>query len=223
MYFANRAEAGRRLANELSHYRGKEVVVYARPRGGVVTAIEIARYLNAPLDLVIARKIGHPAAPEFAIAAIAEDGHMVGSEDELAMVDPAWLEREKTRQRAEARRRRERYLGIGRRAPIDAKGKVAILVDDGVATGLTLRVGIVEMRHRRPERLVVAVPVIPRPTAELIRAEVDELVALEVPEERDFLGAVGVYYVDFSPVEDAEVIARMRDHATPAKTERQRA
>src|SRR5512134_1347304 len=98
MYFANRAEAGRLLAERLAHLKGADVVVYALPRGGVSTAAEIARSLDAPLDLVIARKIGHPRSPEYAIAAIAEDGHMIGSEEELAMVDRDWLVREKERQ-----------------------------------------------------------------------------------------------------------------------------
>ncbi|HEU4335134.1 MAG TPA: phosphoribosyltransferase family protein [Candidatus Eisenbacteria bacterium] len=207
MYFANRADAGRLLAKRLAHLKGQDVVVFALPRGGVATAAEIARSLDAPLDLVIARKIGHPRSPEYAIAAIAEDGHMIGSEEELAMVDQSWLEREKERQRREARRRRIAYLGA--RAPLSAEGKVAILVDDGVATGLTLRVGIEELRHRGPKRLVVAVPVIPSSTAALVRAAADELVALEIPGDRLYLGAVGAYYDDFSPVEDEDVVALM--------------
>ncbi len=216
MIFADRAEAGRLLGKALSrHYQDKEVVVYALPRGGVVTAMEIGRRLNAPVDLVIVRKIGHPSQPEYAIAAIAEDGHMLGSERELAAVDPAWLEREKERQRAEAKRRRETYLGG--RAAIPIEGKVAILVDDGVATGLTMRVGILELRHRRPKKLVVAVPVLPKSTADRIRSEVDELVALDLPEDSEYLGAVGAYYVDFSPVEDKEVIALMSRPATTAE------
>lgn len=217
MYFANRAEAGRLLAKRLAHVKDADVVVYALPRGGVSTAAEIARALDAPLDLVIARKIGHPRSPEYAIAAIAEDGHMIGSEEELAMVDPNWLEREKERQKEEARRRRMAYLGT--RAPISAEGKVAVLVDDGVATGLTLRVGIKELRHRRPKRLIVAVPVIPSSTATLVRAEADELVALEIPDDRLYLGAVGAYYDDFSPVADEEVVALM-GRAAPAESNR---
>jgi predicted phosphoribosyltransferase len=204
MTYANRGEAGRLLARALSRYRNEEVVVYALPRGGVVTAMEIARHLNAPVDLIIARKIGHPGQPEFAIAAIAEDGDMVASES-LETVDPAWLENAKREQRAEARRRRERYLGS--RAAIPVEGKVAILVDDGVATGLTLRLGILELRHRHPRKLVVAVPVLPRSAAERIRPEVDDRVALEIPSDREYRGAVGAYYSDFSPVEDDEVIA----------------
>jgi predicted phosphoribosyltransferase len=215
MMFADRAEAGRLLARALSGYIGKDVVVYALPRGGVVTAVEIGRSLHAPIDLVIVRKIGHPSQREYAIAAIAEDGHMLGSERELAAVDPAWLEREKERQRAEAQRRRKTYLGG--RAAIPAEGKVAILVDDGVATGLTMRVGILELQHRHPRKLVVAVPILPKSTADRIRSEVDELVALDTPEDSEYLGAVGAYYDDFSPVEDEEVIALMNRPATAAK------
>lgn len=206
--YEDRAEAGRLLAGALSRYKDQEVVVYALPRGGVATAVEIGRYLGAPVDLVIVRKIGHPGMPEYAIAAIAEDGHMLGSESELEALDPAWLEEAKARERAEARRRRERYLGD--RETVPAQGKVAILVDDGVATGLTLRVGILELRHRQPRKLVVAVPVLPRSVADRIRAEVDDLVALQVPHDHDYLGAVGAYYRDFSPVEDEAVIAMMR-------------
>ncbi|HET9951318.1 MAG TPA: phosphoribosyltransferase family protein [Candidatus Eisenbacteria bacterium] len=208
MFFKHRAEAGRLLAKALSHYDGQDVVVYALPRGGVVTAAEIAQRLHAPLDLVIARKIGHPRAPEYAIAAIAEDGHMVANDEELEMVDAAWHENEKARQRGEARRRRLMYLG--ERPPVPVEGKVAILVDDGVATGLTMRVGIVELRHRRPRKLVVATPVLPESTAALIRRDADELVALDVPPNLEFLGAIGAYYEDFSQVEDAEVVALMK-------------
>lgn len=215
MIFANRAEAGRLLAKELSRYKGKDVVVCGLPRGGVVPAVEIGRYLNAPVDLVIVRKIGYPGVPEYAIGAIAEDGHMLGSE-ELETVDPSWLEREKKRQREEARRRREKYLGG--KPSISVEGKIAILVDDGVATGLTLRVGIVELRHRRPKKLVVAVPVLPQSTAARIRPEVDELVALQIPRDTEYLGAVGAYYEDFSPVEDEEVIALMSRPAAVAKS-----
>ncbi len=207
MIFANRAEAGRLLAEALSPYKDQEVVVYALPRGGVVTAVEIGRRLNAPVDLVIVRKIGHPSEPEYAIAAVAEDGHMLGSERELAAVDPEWLEREKERHQKEAKRRRETYLR-GRSA-IPVEGKVAILVDDGVATGLTMRVGILELRHRHPKKLIVAVPFLPKSTADRIRPQVDELVALHIPEDSEYLGAVGAYYEDFSPVEDEEVIALM--------------
>lgn len=208
MYFKNRQEAGKLLAQKLKKYKGKNVVVYALPRGGVVTAVEIAKYLNAPLDLIISRKIGHPYNPEYAIAAIAENGDLIGSTRELELVDKEWLRKEIEHQRLEAKRRREKYLAG--REEITAEGKIAILVDDGVATGLTLRAGIRELLHRHPQKIVVAVPVIPSSTAEIIKKEAGDLVALNIPSDNDFLGSVGAYYEDFSPVEDEEVITILK-------------
>lgn len=192
MYFKNRTEAGRLLANALKKYKGKDVVVYALPRGGVVTALEIARYLNAPLDLIITRKIGHPYQPEYAIAATAENGHIVGSTKQLTMIDQKWLKREVEKERFEAKRRRERYLEGRPELPIE--GKIAILVDDGIATGLTMRAGIMELAHRHPKT-----------TANILKIEAGELVALDIPSDDEFLGAVGAYYDEFLPVEDEEV------------------
>ncbi len=210
MFFKDRQEAGKLLAQKLKKYKGKDVVVYALPRGGVVTAVEIAKYLDAPLDLIISRKIGHPYNPEYAIAAVAENGDLIGSKEELELVDKEWLRKEIEHQRLEAKRRREKYLA-GRKE-ITAEGKIAILVDDGVATGLTMRAGIRELLHRRPKKIVVAVPVIPSTTAEIIKNEVGELVALEIPSDNEFLGSVGAYYEDFSPVEDEEVITILKTY-----------
>lgn len=192
------------LAQALKKYKDKEVVVYALPRGGVVTALEISRYLRAPLDLIITRKIGHPYQPEYAIAATAENGHIVGTARELKSVDEKWLKEEIQRQRIEAKRRREKYLQG--RAEVSAEGKIAILVDDGIATGLTMRVGIMELKHRHPKEIVVAVPVVPKTTADLLRKEADEVIALDIPPDDTFLGAVGAYYSNFSAVEDEVVI-----------------
>lgn len=210
MHFTDRTEAGKLLAQVLKDYKGKDVVVYALPRGGVVTALEIARYLHSPLDLIITRKIGHPTQPEYAIAAVAENGHVVGSEKELRSVDELWLSEEIKRQREEAKRRREKYLQ--KRAEVSVQNKVAILVDDGVATGLTIRAGIVELRHRKPKKIIVAVPVVPQTTAEVLKKEADELVALDTPSDYEFLGSVGAYYDEFYPVEDEEVIALLKAH-----------
>lgn len=197
------------LAKALKKYKGKDVVVYALPRGGVVVGVEIARELHAPLDLVIARKIGHPYQPEYAIAAIAEKGHIVGVQKELKAVDQEWLQEEIERQRKEARRRREKYLQGKSEIPVD--GKIAILVDDGIATGLTMRAGIMELKHRHPKEIVVAVPVVPKTTADIIKKEAQgELVALEIPSDDAFQGAVGAYYDEFFPVEDDEVISILK-------------
>jgi len=204
MYFKDRKDAGEKLAHILKKYKDKDVVIYALPRGGVVTAKEISRYLHAPLDLIITRKIGHPESPEYAIAATAENGHILGEEGEIESVGREWLEKEMEKEKLEAKRRREKYLQG--RETIDVKGKIAILVDDGIATGLTMRVAIMELKHRNPKKIVVAIPVIPTRTAEILSKEADEVVALDIPPENEFLGAVGAYYNEFSQISDDEVI-----------------
>lgn len=208
MRFKNRKEAGKLLAEALIQYYGN-AVVYALPRGGVVLGAEIAQALHVPLDIIVTRKIGHPLDPEYAIAAVAEDGHLIANESELEKVNTQWLTMEKKNQMREARRRRELYLtGIKKN---HASGKVCILVDDGVATGLTLRLGILELReHYKPEKIVVAVPVVSTSVAGIIKREADELVALDIDEA--YLGAVAAYYEDFPQVEDEEVISIMARH-----------
>jgi putative phosphoribosyl transferase len=205
MRFKDRADAGRKLAEALSSYRGQDVIIFALPRGGVVLGFEIARHLHAPMDLVISRKIGYPGNEECAACAVAEDGHMICDQNALSMIDPEWLKAEAEKERREAKRRREVYL-LGRE-PLQVEGKTAIIVDDGVATGLTLMLAIEELKHRNPRRIVVAVPVVPPETAERIRDEVDELVAVEIPQY--YLGAVGAYYDKFPQLTDDEVIKLM--------------
>ncbi len=204
MYFKDRTQAGQLLAERLKQYVGKEVVIYAIPRGGIIIGAEIAKSLSVPLDLVIVKKISHPRNPEYAIAAAAENGHIVGQRRELASIDDNWLKEEMERQRREAAKRRRKYLHG--RGMISPEGKIAIVVDDGVATGLTLRVGIMEVKHHNPAKLVVAVPVVPKSTAKILKAETDELVALEMPSDGEFLGSVGSYYENFAQVNDKDVI-----------------
>jgi predicted phosphoribosyltransferase len=176
-FFLNREDAGRQLAAALAAYRGAQAVVFALPRGGVVLGAVVARSLGLPLDVLTPRKVGHPLNPEYAICAVSGSGKVVCNEDERAAVDPHWLDAEVERQRAESTRRHALYgAGTG---PLDAR--TAILVDDGIATGLTMRAAIREVRHRRPARVVVAIPVIPPQTAETLRQEADEVVALEIP------------------------------------------
>jgi len=205
MRFKDRVEAGKKLAEALEKYRGEDVVVYALPRGGVVLGYEIARALNAPLDLVISRKIGYPGNEECAVCAVAEDGHMICDRAGASRLDPDWLQSQALKERQEARRRREVYLKG--REPLPAEGKTAIIVDDGVATGLTLILAIEELKHRNPKKIVVAIPVAPADTAERIRDEVDDLVAVEIPEF--YLGAVGAYYDKFPQLTDEEVVILM--------------
>jgi putative phosphoribosyl transferase len=207
MRFADRTDAGRRLGEALARYRGRQGVVYALPRGGVVLGVEVARALAMPLDLVIPRKIGHPHQPEYAIGAVAESGELACNEAEVARVDAAWFEHAVEREKLEARRRRALYTGG--RAPLDARDKTAIIVDDGIATGLTMMAAILDVKRFRPAQVVVAVPVVPADTAARLGRLVDDVVAVQV--EEYYLGAVGAYYDEFHQVSDDEVIALMQD------------
>jgi putative phosphoribosyl transferase len=203
--FKDRKDAGRQLAQRLLCHKNTDAVIYALPRGGVVTGIEIARILNAPLDLIIPRKIGHPSNPEYAIGAVAEDGHLTANPAEIATVDEQWLRMEIERQQAEAKRRRETYLAGAQ--PIDIAGKTAIIVDDGIATGLTMKCAIKELKHRNPKKIIVAVSVAPADSLAEIEVLVDEVICLSTPE---FMGAIGAFYDSFPQVEDAEVVRLMQ-------------
>jgi putative phosphoribosyl transferase len=205
MRFKNRAEAGRQLAEVLAKYRGEDTVVYALPRGGVVLGYEIAKSLGAPLDLVITRKIGYPGNEECAVCAVAEDGHMICDRSVSSLLDQEWLRAQAEKEMQEAKRRRQVYLGG--RDLLPGIGKVAIIVDDGVATGLTILLAVSEMRHSHPKKIVVAVPVSSRDAAERIRADADELIALDVP--FSFV-AVGEHYEQFPQLNDEEVIGLMK-------------
>ena len=200
--FKDRADAGRHLAKRLAPYAGQAAIVLALPRGGVVVGHEIAEALGLLLDIVVARKIGHPTNPEYAICAVDEKGTLVCNEVEARRVDRKWLEKQMKLEQAEAQRRSRVYRQG--RPPIAIGGKIAVIVDDGIATGLTMRLAILAVRAQKPARVVVAVPVAPSDVAETIREEVDELVVLEPPEE--FQGAVGAHYERFDQVEDDEVI-----------------
>jgi len=206
MRFRDRADAGKKLAQALMKYQGQNGVVYALPRGGVVLGAEVASALGMPLDLLIPRKIGHPLQPEYAIGAVVESGEMVSNQREVARVDPQWFRQEVEAERQEARRRRELYLGGREPAPVE--GKTAIIVDDGIATGLTMEASIREVRRRKPGHLVVAVPVAPPDTVERMSREVDEFVVLD--RSPYYLGAVGAYYDSFYQVTDEEVVALLR-------------
>ncbi|MBN9509856.1 MAG: phosphoribosyltransferase [Alphaproteobacteria bacterium] len=211
MRFADRSEAGRLLAARLLAARlpsqeARRPVVLALPRGGVPVGFEVARALNAPLDLLLVRKIGAPHQPELAIGAIADgEAPVLETDSELIErlhIPPAYVERTKQAELAELERRRRAYLGD--QAPIDLHGRAAIVVDDGIATGATMRAALRSVRRRGPAALILAVPVAPPDTLARMRAEVDEVVCLEAPE--DFM-AVGQFYRDFPQLDDAEVTA----------------
>lgn len=206
MMFEDRKDAGRRLAKALEKYADEDVIVFALPRGGVVLGAEIARSLGAPLDLIIAKKIGHPRNSEYAIGAMADEGPPLWNPAETQDLEPRWLEEEVKKGRREIERRREIYLGG--RAPYHVEGKTAIIVDDGIATGLTMMAAISEMKRRHPRRLIVAIPVTPSSTAQRLSAMVDDLVSLDI--DAHYRGTVGAYYEDFNQVEDREVIALLQ-------------
>lgn len=207
MIFKDRADAGKQLAKLLKNFKGQKVVVYVLPRGGVVTGAEVAKGLNAPLDLIITRKIGHPNQIEYAIGAVSENGQSVFNKEEILEIDENYLTAEVERQKKEAKRRREVYLH--KRLPVSCKGKIAILVDDGIATGLTMKAAIKELKlHYHPKKIIVAVPVTPSEVGIELEKMGVELVAVDL---EPFLGAIGEYYQDFSPVEDQEVIKIIND------------
>ena len=213
--FLDRTDAGKRLAEALSKYKREPVVVYALPRGGVVLGVEVARALDAPLDLIVVRKIGHPLQAEYAIGAVAEDGFVVTNPDEVAALSKAWLDRATAAELKEAQRRRMLFLQ-GRKSVV-VSDKIAIIVDDGLATGLTMRAAIHQIRQRSPRKVVVAVPVAAAETVEKIRADVDDLVVLYIP--RGWFGAIGAFYQNFDQVSDDEVMTLINVRATAVAAE----
>jgi putative phosphoribosyl transferase len=204
--FANRTVAGRLLAKEVAALGLADPVVLALPRGGVPVAAEVADALQAPLDLLLVRKIGAPAHRELAIAAIAEGPHDEPLIDRETFVmtgaNMAYVEREARAERLEIARRREAYLHG--RPPLPVEGRTAVVVDDGIATGTTIRAALKSLRRRKPARLVLAVPVAPPDVVAALRAEVDDLVCLSQPA---YFHAVGLHYADFRQVSDDEVVA----------------
>lgn len=207
MHFKTRTHAGQLLAGALTKilatkYQGMDAVIYVLPRGGVPLGFQVASALNMPLDLIIPRKIGHPSNPEYAIGAVTEAGEIICNEEAITDIDPAWLEQQKEEEIIEAKRRRECYLGV--REPTFVTGKLAILVDDGIATGLTMRAAIRDVKSRRPDKIIVAIPVMPEKTAKMLATEVDEVVALLI--DPNYQGSVGSYYQYFHQLCDDEVI-----------------
>ena len=213
MYFADRREAGERLAEALGKYKGRDVVVLAVPRGGVPVGLPVAEALDAPLDIVLVRKIGAPSQPELAVAAVVDGAHaqIVRNEEVLSMlgVSDDYMKQETERQLAEIERRRGLYLGDRVRPPLE--GRTVIVVDDGIATGATMRAALKGVRLNKPEHLVLAVPVAPPDTIERLRSEVDDIVCLSAPEA--FL-AIGQFYTAFDQLTDAEVVGLLA-RATP--------
>lgn len=205
MIFENRVDAGRQLAAALEKHRGEDLLVLAIPRGGVVVGYEVAAALNAPLDVIIPRKIGAPGQPELAIGAIVT-GNEVRVLDQQMMeyvgASAEYVEAEIQRQREEIERRWRMYRG-DKPFP-NLEGKTVILVDDGIATGHTTMAAVRALRHWDPGKLVLAVPVAPLEAVHRLQPEVDELVVLDTPEP---FFSVGSWYYEFGQTTDEEVIS----------------
>ena len=211
MLFADRTDAGRRLADALLFLKGRpDLLILGVPRGGVVVGAEIARALQAPLDVVIARKIGAPGNPELAIGAVAADGTTVLDESLVAQlgVSQDYIEMTTERERAEIERRLRAYRGD--RPPPEVTGKTAVVADDGVATGATTLAAIRSLRKQEPRELILAVPVGPPDTVEMLSREVDRAVVLSTPEP---FWAVGAFYRRFEQTTDQQVVDLLRETA----------
>ena len=215
MPFRDRSEAGRRLAKALAAYKLEKPVILALPRGGVPVAAEVAAALNAPLDLILVRKIGAPMQPELAIGAVVDGGQpiIVRNEDIIQLVGVSETEFKAicAAELAEIERRRERYLGD--RARVDVNGRVTIVIDDGIATGATTRAALRATRMRNPQKLVLAIPVAPTETLIEMRQEADDVVCLEAHQR---FGAIGWFYEDFTQVADQQVVAALARFAPAA-------
>jgi predicted phosphoribosyltransferase len=199
MIFQNRTEAGKLLAKKLVMMKIDQPIIYGIPRGGLVVANEISNALKAPLSAIITRKIGHPNNPEYAIGAIAEDGDLILS-PEAQIISQVWLNKKIKEKKEEAKKRRE-YI-LMNQEPLLAENKTAIIVDDGLATGLSMKLAIKEIKHLKPKRIIIAVTVAASEIVNQIKKEGCELVALEIP--KIFLGAIGNYYKSFEQVSDEE-------------------
>ncbi|WP_214367833.1 phosphoribosyltransferase family protein [Pseudonocardia sp. H11422] len=215
MLFDDRIDAGRQLAGQLTHLRGQDVVVLGLPRGGVPVALQVARALGAPLDVIIVRKLGVPFQPELAMGAIGEEGARVvdARTVRLARVGRPELAAIEERERAELARRVRRYRGD--RPPVPVAGRTAVLVDDGVATGASARAACLVARARGAQRVVLAVPVAPMDWTRRLNDTADELVCVATP--RPFEG-IGKWYRDFSPTPHAEVVACLEAGRAERKT-----
>jgi putative phosphoribosyl transferase len=202
--FHDRVDAGRQLAARLGHLRGEPVVVLGLPRGGVPVAAEVARALGAPLDVIVVRKLGVPFQPELGMGAVGEDGVRVINAGIVAAarVSAAELAATEAREQAEVARRAARYRGG--RPRVTLRGKVAVIVDDGIATGSTAQAAGQVARELGAARVVLAVPVAPPGWRKRIGADADEMAAVGTPE---FFEAIGQFYADFSQTSDEEVAA----------------
>ncbi|KAA0205710.1 phosphoribosyl transferase [Candidatus Uhrbacteria bacterium] len=206
MKFVDRRDAGRKLAERLASFKGrKDVMLFALPRGGAVVGAEISQALGIPVDLIVTRKIGAPENEEYALGAMAETGEIVWNEAERKSHDAQRVSRIVEKEKAEAKRRAETYRS-GRPLP-DLRGKTALIVDDGLATGYTMRAAIAAAKHQHASNIVVAVPHGALDSIEALKKEADEVIALTAPR---LYFAVGGQYDVFDQTEDEEVLSIMK-------------
>ncbi len=215
MYFQDRKDAGRQLAKKLVSYKGQsDTLILGLPRGGVVTAAEVAKELHLPLDIVCARKVGAPHNPELAVGAVTETGEGFFNQDVMDYLGVSLLYLQKTieQEKKEAQRRLNLYRQ--NRPPLNLGGKTVILIDDGMATGATMKAAIKSVKASGAEKIVVAVPVSATETFEEVKEQVDEAIAMDTPMP---FYAVGEFYRDFSQTTDQEVIELLSHYNTSGK------
>ncbi|MDA8387714.1 MAG: phosphoribosyltransferase family protein [Nitrospiraceae bacterium] len=208
--FRDRKDAGQKLAAALRHYRGKDVMVLALPRGGVVLGREIAEFLGAPLDVLIVRKLGVPWQPELAMGAVSETGAIILNDNVISAynISRQRVDEVISVQKKEIERRREIYRKG--RGIMPVKGRMVILVDDGIATGATMKAALTALKKEGPAKLIAAVPVSPPETQDAIKRLADDFVCLEV---HPFFTAIGSFYYDFRQVTDEEVVSLLEEAA----------
>jgi predicted phosphoribosyltransferase len=209
--FKDRVEAGRKLADALKEYRGKDIVVLGIPRGGVVVAAEVAKALGAPLDIVVTRKIEAPGEPEFALGAVTQEGDVIMDRQAAGSLGASseYLEDQIRKKREEVNDRMIRLRGD---APYPSlQGKVVLIIDDGIATGSSVSAAVMSVRKRGPQKVVVAVPVAPKDAVETLSEDGTKVICLETPGH--FL-AIGEFYADFDQVEDIEVNRILKDNSS---------
>lgn len=206
-YFKNRQQAGQILAEKLSEFKGTDSVILALPRGGVAIGRVIADILDLPLDIIITRKIGHPDYPEYAIGAVAASGSVVMNKEEEKRLDRDWLDSQIETEKIEIERREKLYSK--NRKKIELKGKTAILVDDGIATGYTMLAAINSVKLQEPAEIIVAVPVSTKDAAQIISNRVDKFICLNIPDY--FMGAISGYYDEFEQLSDVDVLNLLKN------------
>ena len=208
MKFFDRSDAGKQLADVIELETTLNTVVLALPRGGIPLGLIIADRFHVPLDVAMSKKIGYPSHSEYAIGAVSEEGEPILNTTEVTGLNNEWLENEVKAIRRKMESRRQQYSAYLKKIPI--KNKTVVIVDDGIATGMTMKAAIQSAYSLEAKKVIVAVPVIPKDTYEELKQLADEVVAVEVP--RVFLGAVGAYYRHFPQIQDDQVLELLESY-----------